>query len=301
MICPKCKYKRKSVESVPDWQCPSCGIAYSKAANTSYSKPSTRKASVTDNNLYGKVSLAQKILSIAILLCILFYVVSIWQKDSLPETSAIIKSSFRDPIQFKTTKRPFSFFYRGETYDIEPVANYELWGLVVTKNNINSWADIMHTDASVDIKDICVIWGENVAGSDYQKVNFSSGDFTCYFQYPYMTVFDHNKISNNHLLSDNLNVREKIRNAKIGDQIHVKGMLVNYSPRSNPKWRRVSSTIRTDTGNGACEVLFVNEFDILASNNGGWYLLATISKWLFFILLLIKIFSILKPKKSSSA
>ena len=112
-----------------------------------------------------------------------------------------------------------------------------------------------------------------------------------------MTVFDHNKISNNHLLSDNASIREQIRNAKIGDQIHIKGMLVNYSPRSNPKWRRVSSTIRTDTGNGACEVLFVNEFNILASKNGGWYLLATISKWLFFILLIVKTISIIKPKK----
>ena len=163
MICPKCKYKRKPVETSPDWQCPSCGVAYSKAANTSYSKTSRRNQSVTNVNAYGKVSLSQKILSSAILLCILLYVVSIWQKDSLPESSAIIKSSFRDPIQLKTAKRPFSFSYRGETYDIEPVADYELWGLVVTKNNINSWADIMHTDASVDIKDICVIWGENVA------------------------------------------------------------------------------------------------------------------------------------------
>lgn len=298
MICPKCRYQRKSTETVPDWQCPSCGIAYSKA--TSASSVSIPKASITTSNLYGKTSLAQRLLSIGILLSILLYVLAVWQKDSLPDTSAIIKSSFRDPVQLKTTASPFSFFYRGETYDIEPVASYELWGLVVTKNNINSWADLMHTDASVDIKDICVIWGENVASSDFHNVHFSSGDFTCYFQYPHMTVFDHNKISNNHLLSDNEAVRHKIRNAKIGDQIHVKGLLVNYSPRSNPNWRRTTSTVRTDTGNGACEVLFANEFEVLSSKNGGWYALATLSKWLFLILVIIKGFSILKPKKLSS-
>lgn len=295
MICPKCKYIRKSTETVPDWQCPACGIAYSKATRAA-SSPSASKVSITNSNTYGKKSLAQHSLSIAILVTLLLYVLSIWQKNSLPESSAIIKSSFRDPIQLKTTKSPFSFFYRGENYDVEPVANYELWGLVVTKNNINSWADIMHTDASVDIKDICVIWGENVAGSDYHDVSFSSGDFTCYFQYPYMTVFDHDKISNNHLLSDNEFVREKIRNAKIGDQIHIKGMLVNYSPRSNPNWKRTTSTVRTDTGNGACEVLFVNEFNVLVSKNEIWYLLATISKWIFLLLVVTKFISILKPK-----
>lgn len=28
--CPKCNYERKEIESAPEWQCPSCGIAYIK-------------------------------------------------------------------------------------------------------------------------------------------------------------------------------------------------------------------------------------------------------------------------------
>ena len=28
--CPKCGYVRKPSETVPDWECPSCGIAYAK-------------------------------------------------------------------------------------------------------------------------------------------------------------------------------------------------------------------------------------------------------------------------------
>lgn len=30
MQCPKCGYLRKENESAPDWQCPSCGVAYNK-------------------------------------------------------------------------------------------------------------------------------------------------------------------------------------------------------------------------------------------------------------------------------
>ena len=30
MRCPKCKYNRKESDSNPEWQCPSCGIAYGK-------------------------------------------------------------------------------------------------------------------------------------------------------------------------------------------------------------------------------------------------------------------------------
>jgi glutaredoxin len=29
--CPKCRYERQPADTAPDWQCPSCGIAYSKA------------------------------------------------------------------------------------------------------------------------------------------------------------------------------------------------------------------------------------------------------------------------------
>jgi uncharacterized membrane protein YhaH (DUF805 family) len=32
VICPKCQYKRAAADQCPQWQCPSCGVAYSKAA-----------------------------------------------------------------------------------------------------------------------------------------------------------------------------------------------------------------------------------------------------------------------------
>jgi len=30
--CPKCAYARQAADTAPDWQCPSCGIAYAKAS-----------------------------------------------------------------------------------------------------------------------------------------------------------------------------------------------------------------------------------------------------------------------------
>ncbi len=34
-VCPKCRYERQSTDTAPEWQCPSCGIAYSKAESAS--------------------------------------------------------------------------------------------------------------------------------------------------------------------------------------------------------------------------------------------------------------------------
>lgn len=38
-VCPKCSYTRKPVETVPEWQCPSCGIAYAKFQQFAQSAP----------------------------------------------------------------------------------------------------------------------------------------------------------------------------------------------------------------------------------------------------------------------
>jgi uncharacterized membrane protein YhaH (DUF805 family)/ribosomal protein L37AE/L43A len=32
VVCPKCQYTRTAADQAPGWQCPSCGVAYSKAA-----------------------------------------------------------------------------------------------------------------------------------------------------------------------------------------------------------------------------------------------------------------------------
>lgn len=34
MTCPKCGYIRKSTDEAPEWQCPSCGVAYIKASKS---------------------------------------------------------------------------------------------------------------------------------------------------------------------------------------------------------------------------------------------------------------------------
>jgi len=37
--CPKCGYRRKLSDTAPDWQCPSCGVAYAKVAGGGSAEP----------------------------------------------------------------------------------------------------------------------------------------------------------------------------------------------------------------------------------------------------------------------
>ncbi len=42
ITCPKCNYQRQPAETVPDWQCPKCGVAYSKVGGAPVASQSAR-------------------------------------------------------------------------------------------------------------------------------------------------------------------------------------------------------------------------------------------------------------------
>jgi hypothetical protein len=202
--------------------------------------------------------------------------------------TAILPPLFQDPIQTPTTRPPFAFPYKGETYLVHPVAEYELWGLVVSHNNIHSVTDIYHDRASVDTKDLCVLWGTNLTRDDFQQVAYWSDPWSCGFAVPAPLLFSPDHLSNNHLITADQRLRDRIDEVRIGDQIHLKGLLVNYSARRMPHAWRQSSTTRHDRGNGACEVVFVEAIDILQPGTPAWYTIYPIGWWSILLILVLK-------------
>lgn len=289
--CPNCQYRRKETDQAPDWQCPACGVAYTKAMSANQRVNVSRPVHRIENR-YGKRTPTDWLLTVFFFASLISLTVSYWQTKQLPGVNEIIAEMEREPIQTPTGHQPFKFDYRGETYLVEPMAEYELWGVVVTHNDITGMTDIVHTEDSVDIKDICVVWGENIKSNDFREVSYSSGDFTCYFSYQRQMRFYHDQLSNNHLLSDDAQIREMIRSVRVGDQVYMKGMLVNYSPLSRPQWQRKTSLTRKDTGRRACEVVFVKEFEIMKASNSTSHLVFTLSAWLLLLSVIMKLAAI---------
>jgi hypothetical protein len=177
----------------------------------------------------------------------------------------------------------------GDRFTVQPVANYELWGLVVTHNDIHSVGDIYHDADSVDTKDLCVIWGNNLKNNDFQEIEYWSNSYFCRYQYPGDVTFNGYQLSNNHLITDKQIIRDYIRNIQIGDQVHLKGMLVNYQSDSNPKFWRKSSLTRNDSANGACEVIFVEAIEVLKKGTPFWYGLYNFGWIIVPLIILLKI------------
>lgn len=246
----------------------------------------------------------QKSLNILIIGLLIILGISFFAKRTLPDASQILPALKNEPIQSKVTKNPLTLDYKNQSYQVTPVYDYELWGLVVSHNNINAFWDYYHNSDSVDLKDICVIWGDNIKTNDFQKVEYKSGSWTCYFRYKAGVSFNHTQLSNNHLLSQSEAVQKAIRDLRVGDQVHLKGNLVNYSPVNNLNWIRESSTTRDDTGNNACEVVLVDQIDVLQRQNELWYTLFGLSWKVLIMAIGIKIMLFLvgltRPLKSST-
>jgi len=125
-----------------------------------------------------------------------------------------------------------------------------------------------------------VVWGNNVTKVDLNAFDFGNGEFTCTFRTrdeQAWRAFHVEQISNNHLITDDAYLREQIGDLAVGDQIHIEGYLASYSNTSG--FSRGTSTTRTDTGNGACETVYVRSFDVVSAAPRGWRALETIAWW----------------------
>ncbi|MCB0331046.1 MAG: hypothetical protein KDD70_15350, partial [Bdellovibrionales bacterium] len=201
------------------------------------------------------------------------YALSLQFIERFPETSNIHPALKEAPFQTDTDAKPFLFEYRGTGYYVEPVQDYEISGLVVSHNNISSIADAYHTSSSVDFKDLCVVWGQNAKKDLLDQMTFWSEPWTCWTRADTPNAegrFFPDELSNNHLLTKDDKIRELINGVRIGDQVQLRGWLVNYAYQASPDFARKSSLVRTDTGNGACETIFVTEAKVLKTANAGW-------------------------------
>jgi len=193
-----------------------------------------------------------------------------------------------DPVQKSTQRAPFEVNSNGVSYLIDPLFQYDLYGLVVSRRAHDGdyrlhrlWND------HLNVADLCVVWGKNARLEDLNDYDFRSGQFTCFVETSTLeswNAFDPTQLSNNHVLTEKPHLRSLIESVEVGDQIHLTGLLAEYS--NDTGFRRGSSTNRTDEGNGACETIYAESFSIIKTMETTW-------RWIWQIAGLSSIFSAL--------
>lgn len=224
----------------------------------------------------------RKLAKVILPLAAAVFVVSFFMRNRLPDKSLVLDALLQDPVQTEeSVPEPFEVTRKNVTYTVTPLFGYELWGMIVSYHHSASFVDISHKQWNdfLNTKDICVIWGSNAASGVYSRMTFRNRDFTCFYRYPDREtgeLFTEDRLSNNHLLPADPLVADAVLKARKGDQVRFKGWLVSYGVKGTPYARR-SSTVRNDRGNGACEVVYVTEFEVLREANAAWRTLHKLS------------------------
>jgi hypothetical protein len=174
------------------------------------------------------------------------------------------KQAWQVPTQSKTNADPFLIQAKGQSYYVKPLYNYQMQGVVVSKSQPRQklMADI---DKDIKAVDLCIVWGDNLKDNVYQKLKYRSGDFSCFYSADSMALwqqFNAEDLSNSHIITDNPVLLKKLRSIKVGDQVVVSGYLAEYGFDEKQIIRGTSIT-RTDTGNGACETIFIQSLKVI--------------------------------------
>jgi len=224
----------------------------------------------------------QRYLAIALLACVVGAISLAVRDVDLPEIARVDRAiKEAEPVQEATGKDVFTTTIEGYVYTLTPRATYDISGLVVSQHRGDALFNLDHGADPGNIRDVCVVWGEAVTNGSYRKVKFSSGEFTCSYSWSgaLSPPFKPEKVSNNHLIPADRAIARQIGAIHVGDQIRMTGLLVDYTVTKNgpPIFTRRTSLTRGDTGNGACEILYVTGLTVVARGDrlpadGGRYL-----------------------------
>lgn len=150
--------------------------------------------------------------------------------------------------------------HRVDDYDITELATFDIRAKVLAKKNYQ-----LGREADLSPTDLALGWGNMSDESVLEKIKISqSGRFYYWrvdaFPIPRNEIETHS--ANMHLIPANDSVKSAIGKIRQGDIVEISGSLVNVIANDGD-WHWNSSLTRNDTGNGACELLWVKRLNIV--------------------------------------
>jgi hypothetical protein len=162
-----------------------------------------------------------------------------------------------DPIQTSDTLTMLSPMQIGSARFFFTIkAKYKLSGVLVSTHNYRT--GFM---SSLSPYDFATCWGNTPELFPYLR--FSQYSRYCHFKYklssPVNKDYVLSHMSNNHMIPSTVNLRRALKAARKLELVEIEGYLVNVMAnnkgRGTTNWN--TSTRRDDTGNGACEIIYV--------------------------------------------
>ncbi len=168
-----------------------------------------------------------------------------------------------NPTQNSTSED--SFVYNNIL--IKPQASFEIEAKVLSRKNYSSDPESIASPV-----DLALGWGRMSDESILENISISQSRRFFYwrvenFPIPRDEIEQHS--ANMHLIPANDEIAEQIDKVQPGELVRFNGFLVNLERDNGWYWK--SSLTRKDTGKGACELVWVEEFEIVHNSDVEFY------------------------------
>jgi hypothetical protein len=193
-------------------------------------------------------------MKIALYACVALLAILAWrdwnQREIVHEPGILVSSGPR-----QQNLEGGESFDRGE-FQLTRRASFDIEARVLSREDY--W---FGQESDLSPIDLALGWGVMSDQAVLDRIEISQGSRWYFTRYEFPApVSDHQIITNSsnmHLIPANDWVRGKLEKIRRGDIVQLKGSLVDVDSVSGFYWR--TSMRRDDTGNGSCEIFFVEE------------------------------------------
>lgn len=175
-------------------------------------------------------------------------------QDRKPSSTPPPSSTQLEPIQTDPTKKTFVF----KDYSITPLADFQITAKVLSSEKYH-----IGDDADLAPVDLVLGWGRMADDKVLKNIDISQSNRWYYWEtdslpIPQREIETHS--ANMHMIPQDDKIKSILLDAKEGEVVTIKGVLVRIEREGGWHWQ--SSLSREDTGDGACEVVFVESAQI---------------------------------------
>lgn len=157
------------------------------------------------------------------------------------------------PLQKKVSRNITKNF---NNYTLKLHHQFSITALVLSKKDY-----FTGREAQLSPVDLALGWGPMSNPNPLRSISISQSNRFYYFRYPSTPPIAHRQIelnsANMHLIPANDDVARALKSVKKGHIVSISGYLVDVKGKDGWYWN--SSRTRSDTGNGACELIYVEK------------------------------------------
>ena len=142
-------------------------------------------------------------------------------------------------------------------YQIALLASFDIRARVIAVESYR-----FDRGAALSPVDLALGWGPMSNGDILKQISFSQGGrfYSWWAQnYPVPRNVIESHSANMHMIPADDDIERRLKSTRAGNLVHIKGYLVEATGKDGFRWK--SSLSRSDTGAGACELIWVESLE----------------------------------------